>query len=419
MRSLKKMQFPTIIFLVLIFTVFIATSYTLACKILSERGNEVTGIAGNEQQVNRESNIDVEVNPIVRTVENLSGKLSALTTTIESSLNNYLIFSEYMMFLSVKTNLVESSYILDNNDVVHKLVEEPKDYSVAVNTIAELDAFCKENSINFLYVFPPDREIDGFTHFPKGTVDYSKRITKSVNEELTTIGVETLYLNNMVSTFDGEVSDIHYKTDHHWSIEACLWAYANTVQWLESLNICIDTRTINPSMYVYESYENGYLGSYGEKLSPLYAGYDDFTFIYPEYDTDFQLIQLINGNVLHERNGRFEETLIYDDLKDYNNGYSTNFYGTYLGYGNAEKRIINKKINNGLKVLVLGDSFSRPYATFMSLGVSELYNVDTQPGRFSRNIYSYIEEISPDIVICLYSNENLYNPNTFNYKKEE
>jgi hypothetical protein len=52
-------------------------------------------------------------------------------------------------------------------------------------------------------------------------------------------------------------------------------------------------------------------------------------------------------------------------------------------------------------VLLIRESFAGPVITYLSLGIGELYALT--PEGFTGSIESYIDEVSPDMVVILYT----------------
>lgn len=193
-----------------------------------------------------------------------------------------------------------------------------------------------------------------------------------------------------------------YKTDHHWSIDYSFTAVSVILKELNEL-YKIDTKNFNILANIdnYDTiiFEDSFLGSFGIKIGPNYAGKDDFKILLPKYDTDFSFYKYTNGELDFEKNGDFLSSLI-----DYNkvNSEYVNKYNTFLYGGYDENIIINNVPPNNLKVLLVSTSYGRIIAPYLSLAFKELYYIDPQEGRFNRNVLDYIDKIKPDIVLVLY-----------------
>ena len=123
--------------------------------------------------------------------------------------------------------------------------------------------------------------------------------------------------------------------------------------------------------------------------------------ITPKFETDFTEEIPVKNSI---RNGSFEDTLLYKEYlaKDY---YIFNNYITYSGGDFRLQKIINNKIENGKKILVIRSSFGCVVTPFLALHAKELHVIDTRDGDYPAgekvNVEEYIKEIKPDYVIYL------------------
>ncbi|MDU1413660.1 MAG: hypothetical protein E6929_12670 [Clostridium sp.] len=359
------------------------------------------------------------------TESNLNTDMKQVVSNTENSFNNSVFLrQEFIDFYgSIQKTLnkkVQEDIAKDNNNILHN-VAETRDVTFAIDNLNELSDFSEEKDIKFLYVQPPSKVMEDFTVLPKGVTDSSN---ENIDEFLKGIeDVNYLDLRNNIDKWNLDREKMFYKTDHHWTIESVFRAYSDVIDEINHLykmnldpdNVYTDIENFSETIY-----EENFLGSQGNKLSEPYSGLDDFNLILPNFQTDFTLTQILKNEILHEKKGTFKEALVYEDLiKENERGYSIESYTSYLGYGNTEKRIVNNSVENDKKVLVIGDSYSRPFSAFLSLCFKETRNLDTQPGRFEENIYDYISEYDPDIVVVMFYEWSLGAKDTFNFKRIE
>jgi len=103
--------------------------------------------------------------------------------------------------------------------------------------------------------------------------------------------------------------------------------------------------------------------------------------------------------------GIFEETVLYPDRLQYENPYDSWVYSTYSG-GDFRLQIVRNHLNQeGKKFLIIRDSFACVVTPFLALNAEELHIVDVRDFITSDpiDVYEYLEEISPDYVLVLYS----------------
>jgi hypothetical protein len=65
------------------------------------------------------------------------------------------------------------------------------------------------------------------------------------------------------------------------------------------------------------------------------------------------------------------------------------------------------------KIVLVKDSFTNPMATFLGLYYDEVHLYDLRGSR--EDFIEKLEEIEPDIVLCMYYPESLSNNKTFNF----
>lgn len=197
---------------------------------------------------------------------------------------------------------------------------------------------------------------------------------------------------------------IMYKTDHHWTTEACFDSAKRIVEELDE-NPNMDFAGVrflgDKGNYYAVKYENALLGSIGVKVGPFFSGMDDFTVYNPRFETQLKLNHYIDGELDFSCSGSFWDAFIDENLlndKNYYNKYNSLLYGSYV-----EAVIQNENSNNEYKALLVTHSYGRGLAQYLSLYFKELRYIDPQPGRFQGSICQYIEEYHPNVVIIMYN----------------
>ena len=92
-------------------------------------------------------------------------------------------------------------------------------------------------------------------------------------------------------------------------------------------------------------------------------------------------------------------------------------YGTSLSGDFGYMKITNKLNPDGKKVLLIKDSYANPVATHLALDVAQLEIVDLRMLATENNktVKDVIEESNPDMVIMLYSSQQFFKTNTFDF----
>ena len=186
-------------------------------------------------------------------------------------------------------------------------------------------------------------------------------------------GIEHIdYMQTYLSR-DMKVTDIFYRTDHHWRVEVAYDGFCELVNYLnEKFNAKLDTYYTDINNYNVETYEDVFIGSQGRDAGVSYVGLDDYTFITPKFETRYKYTYTNRGEGEYVCEGSMENTLISKKYLDEDDYYEKDMYSSYLGGIRLKEHIENKMNEDGLKVLFLRDSYSSPLATFFSSYCSEI-----------------------------------------------
>ncbi|EST12698.1 alginate O-acetyltransferase AlgX-related protein [Sporolactobacillus laevolacticus] len=318
----------------------------------------------------------------------------------------------YLQKLLGKNEEANFEVVKDNSGSLHYtyFTSKPNPVGDLADRVERLKEGIKDKKARLVVLMPPDKNVRGYTKFPKG-IPYSyanetaDNFLKAVREkQIDTLDFRTHLLNSGIPA-----KDLFFKTDHHWKIQTAFWAFSELVSYLnrnDQMNLDPDHYYTNIKNYNQITYKHSYLGSLGAKTGTLYAGIDDFTLIYPKFKTDYTFH---SQNSLFKINtsGRFEDALMNGHpfhVSGNNALFSleSDKYFTYL-YGNqALVHIVNKQNPKGPKVLFIKDSMSVPLAAFFSTVCSDVYLVDPRyyHGDMSKLINSY--KHLDDIFVSIY-----------------
>ena len=294
-----------------------------------------------------------------------------------------------------------------------------QDMTQKAATILQLKAYADELGIQFLYVQYPFKICEADPE--SGTLDFSNQNADEKLELLRAGGVQVLDLRDAWAAYGNDASAAHHRsafyiTDHHWRAETGLWAAGTIAGYVnEHFGGQIDLSVFEADRYQYDVYKRQFLGSYGRQATLALAEPEDFTLVYPKFETSFSF-PLLNAvqsagltpeqqnevNALDEKvrsvNGGFTMFFDYSMLKsgDY---YNTDTYTTYTDNVNDLVYIHNNLVTNGEKVLFLRDSFGRSLVPFFALGVEDTLRL--RPDSFGGSLRAYFASEMPDIVVDL------------------
>ncbi|WP_099204224.1 alginate O-acetyltransferase AlgX-related protein [Scatolibacter rhodanostii] len=287
----------------------------------------------------------------------------------------------------------------------------PNEVDVLAERIERLKQTAAESGTQVMYVMTPDKYIRGETEFEKGIpYNFANETADNFLAVLKEKNIDSLDFRELMQQ-DGEyTASSFYKTDHHWKVETAFWAFTKFVNVLESkydFSFPNKDKYLNLNQYNQIVYKNSYIGSMGRKEGKLYSEAEDFTFIYPKFDTDFYFYAQ-NGPEDIKTDGRFENSLTFTELlageRDIYDATNDKYF-TYMNGNPGFVEIHNFNEPEGAKVLFIKDSLMVPVASFFSLGCSKVYMID--PRYYSGNIEEVIKDYEFDYIFVSYTPQNL------------
>lgn len=287
-------------------------------------------------------------------------------------------------------------YITDDRYIVSRSAATSTDYEY--EQIVNLKRFLDERGIHLLYVNAPTKYADdSFWEKEFGIPCYSNQNADLFLRRIKEAGIDCVDLRDRAKEDGKEISDMFYRTDHHWTTESGLWATGVLAETLnEKCGYHIDTGIYDNDNFIYQKYENAWLGEQGKKVAMSYVGLDDYTLIKPVFDTSFTLTA---GGKTKE--GTFDIMLDETRLSSGADVYDTpSWHYTYLPPSINQTSIHNNNVSGG-NVLFLGDSYSQVVVPFLSLGVSDVSALVLRS--YSGSLREFIDANAFDTVVVLYA----------------
>lgn len=274
-------------------------------------------------------------------------------------------------------------------------------YSRDVTTDAEavkgFADFCKDTGVEFMYINLPikicpseDKDISGILDFTNQNADKFLFLLKES-------GVRYYDFRKALHDAGMNHHEAFYITDHHWKAETGLWAAGRVLEILrDNYGWPVKPEIVAPENFRYEVYPDWFLGSQGKKLTLSRSKPEDFTLIYPKFETRIKF-EVSNAGI----NTEGDLSITYDmqqvEPKDH---YDKNPYATYIYADRPLIRIENKLNTEGRKILVIHESFSNCVIPFIVAGVQYVFSIDLR--HFTGSVKSFIETEKPNIVIVMY-----------------
>lgn len=267
---------------------------------------------------------------------------------------------------------------------------------------AELADFCQARGIPFLMVLAPGKISRNETY--AGTLDFSNENGDEYTAGLRARHVPYLDLRDALEAEGLDQHSMFYRTDHHWTATAGLWASSKIAAWLNTYSgYDIDLTQLSPSAYTKERLPHYYLGSYGEPLTTARVQPDDFVIYRPKAPVR---LHITVPTMRIDQHGDFDITYNWDVIRPNHpttatqSAYSTGAYGGYSYGRRALSRLHNETRHDGHRLLMLCDSYANVVRPFLALGTETITSID--PRQFTGSIHRYIEDEQPDAIVLLY-----------------
>lgn len=293
----------------------------------------------------------------------------------------------------------EYNGIFQLNDGYWTSLKPKVDMTEHVNSMKKLNKFCRSKDMDLMYVQAPFKISKYEDTNISGQLDFSNVNADELLEGIKDEGISFFDLRDNIHQENLNHHQLFYVTDHHWKAETGLWAAEKICEYINNkYGYAIDTTLLDSDNFIYDVYEDWFLGSYGKKVTLGKADPEDFTLLYPKFSTQFHyVIPSIDVDTI----GDFSVTYNMEAVvpKDY---YNKSPYAAYNYGDRAVIRIENQDDNlPEKKVLVIHDSFADSVIPFMALGIKNMESIDLR--YFTGSLENYIDTSKPDLVIVMYN----------------
>lgn len=345
------------------------------------------------------------------TIEKLSTYLAQDKYT-EESLSVSAIESEYTSTLWHKKDMINLNgamasnlnmqgfyssmgmYVTDDNYIVSSSPYTTTDYEYE-QTVAFRD-YLEANGVNLLYVNEPTKYLDDNLFSNEfGVETYSNRNMDLFLSRIRDAGINTIDLRDNIVEENIDIEDLFYRTDHHWTTPAGLWATQMIAQGLnDTCGYDIDTSIFDKDNYNFTEWKDCWLGEQGRKVAESYVGLDDYTEVKPNFETSYIFING-DGTTYEGTFDNFVNEGVYNTENDV-------YENSSWHYSYNRINCINNNVEYG-KVLILGDSYDHVTQPFLSLGVHQVDSLILRDYDDTFSLRNYIIENGYDTVIVAYA----------------
>lgn len=262
---------------------------------------------------------------------------------------------------------------------------------------------CDKEDIPLLYIQWPYKVDKYNNQLPHGMEDYGNLNADSLLEGLELAGIDTLDYREVVRDLDAEYSSLFFNTDHHWTTDTAFDAYIYLLSYLkENYGLDYDEMLVDKSNYTRVEMPASFIGSQANRTGRLYAGIDDFSYIYPNFDTDFRRRRYNSDReIILKKNGSFEKALLVSSIISNPETAMTYRDSCYFGAHAPLTRVRNNKVDDG-SILIVGDSFCKPVSAFLSLSVDSLRYMYLEDYN-SSSLIDFIQGKDIDVLIVAYN----------------
>ena len=299
---------------------------------------------------------------------------------------------------------------LSNGQIMYDLPE--RDMTKYAGYVEELNDALTDMDIDFMYVQIPFKIKDD-SYMPPGTHANGYENADQMVQLLREKGIDTLDLRDDIKEQNLDWSSLFFNTDHHWTPQTAFWAAGVIMKRIQKdYGFSIDEDAYDESNWKLKTYENYMLGAIGRRTGVFYGGLDDFTLYDPKFKTDFTFWgSSKNGEDVRE--GDFWNSMYLWENMEKRADFEKNTYNTYLGKEYGLFEIQNHRSDNGLRILMIRESFSDALAPFIAVGADEVLGVDLRKYN-KKSIPELCEEYDIDLVMIDY-NPSAFSKNQFDF----
>ena len=296
------------------------------------------------------------------------------------------------------TSYSEYNGVVELSDGYLSRYVEKRDATQHYEALSEINDFCQDEKIDFLYVQAPYKISEYDDADVSGKLDFSNQNANDLLAKLDASGIDYYDIRDTIQENNINNHDLFYKTDHHWLTTTGLWASQNILSFCnDKYGWNSDLSLLDANQFDYVTYNNWFLGSQGKKVTLSRCKPDDFTLLYPKYKTNFHYYVPTKG---------IDATGDYPIVYDMTQIEECDYYkrSPYAGCNYGDQPLI--QIENQLtvdehKILMINDSFCNCVISCLALAEKKVDSLDLR--HFTGSVKSYIEESKPDLVIVMYN----------------
>lgn len=277
----------------------------------------------------------------------------------------------------------------------------------------DFNEYLKSKGIPFIYanigsnVCPYDRQMYDTSH--EHSNENSDNLVNALRKRnIDTIDFREEMIKDNIDWYSGKY---YYRTDHHWTTYASLWASGIIAEKLnDDYGFHFNKELFSPDSYTITHFNDYWLGSRGRTVTLSRTTLDDYDLILPDFATD---LTVDNAERNIHISGSYDSSVM--DLKslyeiaDYDEYDHLNKISAYECTTTTIAPLVSihnnlKTGNDGKKLLILRDSYSNYLMSYLACDIDDVVALRKFPG----SVRTFIEEYEPDAVLMIHRINSIF-----------
>ncbi len=336
-------------------------------------------------------------------VKNWIANVEEVTTADVAGRMKFIETYGYIQRLMGKNEFNGFSYIQDEDKMLYysSITEiDTEDLKQYADNIKRMNEYVNSKGADLLVCLPPTKVLYGESNVNVNwPINDPNNRTDALLNLLQEYDVAALDLRYAMKKSDLTFDEMFFKTDHHWTPKASIYAAGAVVDEIEErfgFELDPDNYYSDIDNYYSYCYEQSFLGSTGENTGVAYAGLDDYYFFWPKCDMEFEWYDYEHDD---KQKGDFVKALMYENqLDDDKNVYEMSLGSIYGREIVDRDRIVNLSNPDGPTMAVLRDSYFNPLGAFLAPMFSQIDMVWTR-NTSDIDLEDFVRETDADIYI--------------------
>ena len=281
------------------------------------------------------------------------------------------------------------------------------DVSGLADCVSRFSDWLAQNGTPYVYIQVPDKIDMRGNMLPQPFENSCNETTDAFLAALKERGVRTFDTREILTATEDDVIRYFYRTDHHWNNDAVFKVFGGLIPIL-SRACGVDSALLEPVMsedsWNRNVWKRCFVGTKARRTGCVFGGVDDLIVYTPKFETDMSIC-IPSRNV--SLSGDFRKTVMWcaDKIRrrDGNlfkmDAYSMLYIGGIFG-------VVRQRNNTAplkLKLMIVGDSYARPLAAFLSTVFSEVITLDQRRFAASESVAGFLADFKPDLVLQMNS----------------